>query len=69
MSPRPWGDSHLRQVIWALGYQSEAAMDLGSIVAMEQLGHDLIAPLVHVLDNREWGPDPGERGIPIKLKG
>jgi hypothetical protein len=44
-------------------------MDLGSIVAMEQLGHDLIAPLVHVLDNREWGPDPGERGIPIELTG
>lgn len=56
------------QVIWALGYQREAAMDLGSICAMERLGHDLIAPLVHVLDNREWGPDPSKRGPPVENK-
>ena len=48
-----------RQVLWALGYRSESAMDVGAIMAMERMGHELIAPLVFVLDNRIWGEADG----------
>ena len=46
-------------MLWALGYRSEAAMDVGAIMAMERMGHELIAPLVFVLDNRVWGETDG----------
>ena len=46
-------------MLWALGYRSEAAMDVGAIMAMERMGHELIAPLVFVLDNRVWGEADG----------
>ena len=49
----------LPQVLWALGYRSESAMDVGAIMAMERMGHELIAPLVFVLDNRIWGDADG----------
>ena len=34
-------------------------MDVGAILAMERMGHELIAPLVFVLDNRIWGEADG----------
>jgi len=49
------------QVLWALGYRSETAMDVGAIMAMERMGHEFIAPLVFVLDNRVWGETDGAK--------
>ncbi len=51
-------------MLWALGYRSESAMDVGAIMAMQRMGHELIAPLVFVLDNRIWGEADGANLTP-----